>query len=59
MAYNLFAAYFTEILIQEAKNPDYIMCKDYRDHDSKQCDKDGLPIRLRYPEIYFFDLKMT
>lgn len=54
----LVVEFFTDTLYTEAKNPDYIVCHDYRDH-SGELDELGLPKRLENKKIYVFDTKMT
>jgi hypothetical protein len=57
--YELIRINFTSgVMIQEPKNPDYILCKDYRDH-SKELDENGLPVKLSKSRNFVFDLKLT
>jgi hypothetical protein len=59
MLYHLTGVFFENVVLKEPKQPDYILCKDYRKHAGKEYDEDGLPMRLDHPDLYFFDLKMT
>lgn len=59
MLYHLTGAFFENVVLKEPKQPDYILCKDYRNHSAKTYDEHGLPERLDHPDYYFFDLKMT